>query len=42
MAFSFGQRNVGILVRPTHMYIEGRGIVLREPSVVAEIHKQTK
>ncbi|WP_349583962.1 rod shape-determining protein [Leuconostoc citreum] len=37
MAFSFGQRNVGIDLGTanTYVYIEGRGIVLREPSVVA-------
>ncbi|MGO1337735.1 MAG: rod shape-determining protein, partial [Leuconostoc fallax] len=35
--FSFGQRNVGIDLGTanTYVYIEGRGIVLREPSVVA-------
>jgi len=37
VAFSFGQRNVGIDLGTanTYVYIEGRGIVLREPSVVA-------
>ncbi|MGO1281104.1 MAG: rod shape-determining protein, partial [Leuconostoc mesenteroides] len=37
MAFSFGQKNVGIDLGTanTYVYIEGRGIILREPSVVA-------
>lgn len=37
MALSFGQRNVGIDLGTanTYVYIEGKGIVLREPSVVA-------
>ena len=37
MVFSFGQRNVGIDLGTsnTYVYIEGRGITLREPSVVA-------
>lgn len=37
VAFSFGQRNVGIDLGTanTYVYIEGKGIVLREPSVVA-------
>jgi rod shape-determining protein MreB len=37
VAFSFGQKNVGIDLGTanTYVYIEGRGIILREPSVVA-------
>jgi rod shape-determining protein MreB len=37
VALSFGQRNVGIDLGTanTYVYIEGKGIVLREPSVVA-------
>lgn len=37
MALSFGQHNVGIDLGTTntYVYVEGKGIVLREPSVVA-------
>ncbi|CAK8054279.1 rod shape-determining protein [Eupransor demetentiae] len=37
MVFSFGQRNIGIDLGTanTYVYVEGKGIVLREPSVVA-------
>ncbi|CAH1854015.1 rod shape-determining protein [Convivina intestini] len=37
MVFSFGQQNVGIDLGTanTYVYLEGKGIVLREPSVVA-------
>ncbi|MBS9338314.1 rod shape-determining protein [Fructobacillus sp. M2-14] len=38
MALSFGQHNVGIDLGTsnTYVYVEGKGIVLREPSVVAK------
>ncbi|MDF7636651.1 rod shape-determining protein [Leuconostocaceae bacterium ESL0958] len=43
MALSFGQHNVGIDLGTanTFVYVEGKGIVLREPSVVAR-NTQTK